>query len=283
MIRYFWVLVFTAALAILPVAAQADMERAMELLEAGDFEGAYAELLPHAQEGNPRAQTEIAILHLNGTGVEEDAEEALSWARQAANQNDPFGQYLLGWMLVNGHGTEPDAIAAIPLYEAAANRGLVVAQTALGNLFTYGADGIAIDYTEGDYWYAQAVQNGDPQAMNGFAWSLVIRDQNLIDALNISETSVALEPDNAASIDTLGTIRLLLGRYESAAKYLEMAVELQPDYPPFMARLGDAYAGMGEDARARAQWEAAMAAVATYEGGYDELWDIDEVRDRLGL
>ena len=119
--------------------------------------------------------------------------------------------------------------------------------------------------------------------MNGFAWSLVIRDQNLLDALGISETSVALEPGSAASIDTLGTIRLLLGRYESAAKYLELAVELQPDYPPFMARLGDAYAGMGDQTRALAQWEAAMEAVATYEGGYDELWDIDEVRDRLGL
>ncbi|MEM7442698.1 MAG: hypothetical protein AAF414_05130 [Pseudomonadota bacterium] len=283
MTRYIRVLVFSFALALLPGAALADMDRAMELLEAGDFEGAFAELLPHAREGNPRAQTEIAILYLNGRGVEEDSEEALSWAREAANQSDPFGQYLLGWMLVNGHGTEPDAIAAIPLYEAAANRGLVAAQTALANLFTYGADGIEIDHTEGDYWYAQAVQNGDPQAMNGFAWSLVIRDQNLIDALNISETSVALEPGNAASIDTLGTIRLLLERYESAAKYLELAVALQPDYPPFMARLGDAYAGMGDDASARAQWEAAMSAVATYEGGYDELWDIDAVRDRLGL
>lgn len=283
MIRRFLILTSAIFVLAVPGFAQADMERAIEYLESGDFEAAYAELLPHAQEGISRAQTEIAILYLNGTGVEQDEEEALSWARQAANQRDPFGQYLLGWMLVNGHGTDPDAIAAIPLYEAAANQGLIVAQTALGNLFTYGADGIEIDYGEGDYWYSQAVQNGDPQAMNGFAWSLVVRDQNLIDALGISELSVALEPGNAASIDTLGTIRLLLGRYESAAKYLELAVELQPDYPPFMSRLGDAYAGMGDDARARAQWEAAIAAVATYEGGYDELWDLDEVQDRLGL
>lgn len=283
MIRRLLILASAVSVLALPGVAQADMERAMEFLEEGDFEAAFAELLPHAEEGNPRAQTEIAILYLNGSGVEEDEEEALNWARQAANQRDAFGQYLLGWMLVNGHGTEADAIAAIPLYEAAANQGLIAAQTALGNLFTYGADGIEIDYGEGDYWYAQAVQNGDPQAMNGFAWSLVVRDQNLLDALPISETSVALEPGSAASIDTLGTIRLLLGRYGSAAKYLELAVELQPDYPPFMDRLGDAYAGMGDDAQARAQWEAAMEAVATYEGGYDELWDIDALRGKLGL
>jgi len=283
MIRRLLILTSAVLVLALPGFARADMERAISLLEAGDFEGAFAELLPHAQEGVPRAQTEVAILYLNGTGVEMDEEEALNWAEQAADQRDPFGQYLFGWMLVNGHGGEADAIAAIPLYEAAANQGLIVAQTALGNLFTYGAEGIAIDYTEGDYWYSQAVQNGDPQAMNGFAWSLVVRDQNLTDALSISEMSVALEPGSAASIDTLGTVRLLLGRYPSAAKYLELAVELQPDYPPFIARLGDAYAGMGDDARARIQWEAALAAVANYEGGYDELWDPDAVQDRLGL
>jgi len=40
---------------------------------------------------------------------------------------------------------------------------------------------------------------------------------------------------------------------------------------------------MGDEAEARAQWEAAIEAVATYEGGYDELWDIDALRGKLGL
>lgn len=263
--------------------AWADMERAYDLLDAEQYEEAYREFLPHAQEGDTRAMIEVGLLFLNGNGVEQDDAQALFWINQAANARVPFAQYVLGFMTQHGRGMPADPVAAVVLYEQAANEGIIPAQTALGNLFAYGDDGISVDYETADRWYAQAMQNGDASAMNAYAWSVVVRGESALErALAISELSVALEPGRSESIDTLGTIRLLMGRYASAVKYLEEAVALDPDYPAFHARLGDAYAGIGDMDKAENAWRAALDAAEDYEGSLDELWNPEEIAARLG-
>jgi|GEM_PF-1304086 len=274
-------LALVATIGLAPVA-WADMERAYDLLDAEQYEEAYREFLPHAQEGDTRAMIEVGLLFLNGNGVEQDDAQALFWINQAANARVPFAQYVLGFMTQHGRGMPADPIAAVVLYEQAANEGIIPAQTALGNLFAYGADGISIDYDIADRWYAQAMQNGDASAMNAYAWSVVVRGETELErALAISELSVALEPGQPESIDTLGTIRLLMGRYASAVKYLEEAVALDPDYPAFHARLGDAYAGTGDMDKAENAWRAALDAAEDYEGNLDELWNPEEIAARL--
>lgn len=260
--------------------AVADMAVAQQLLQAGDYEAAYQAFLPHARDGNPEAQTEIGLMFLNGD-LPQDDETALYWIEQAAELDDPFANYVLGWMHEFGRGVPESPVEAVVLYERAADGGVVSAQRQLGNLFAYGADGIQIDHAAADRWYELAVAEGDPAAMNSYSWSLILRGERYLDALDLAERAVAIAPGEAPSTDTLGTARLVLERYASAAKVLEVAVELEPDYPGFRARLGDAYHGMGNIAEARAAWQEALDLAVDFDGTFDELWDPFAVQDML--
>lgn len=270
----------TIALCLATAPARADMTVAYQLLDSGEYEAAYQEFLPHAREGNPDAQIEIGLMFLNGNLAEDDA-SALYWIEAAAEQEAPFAQYVLGWMYHFGEGVEADPVRAVTLYEPAAREGIIPAQRLMGVIFAYGADGIEIDYDVADAWFEQAVANGDASAMNSYSWSLLVRGERYLDALDLATRSVALEPDISASIDTLGTAFLVLDRYNAAAKSLELAVELEPDYPGFIARLGDAYYGMGEVEAAREAWQQALDLAIDYDEEFDELWDPFAIQDNL--
>lgn len=55
----------------------------MQAYQQGDYFGAMARWLPLAQNGDPRAQTGIAVLYRDGLGLPPDRVRALAWLRLA--------------------------------------------------------------------------------------------------------------------------------------------------------------------------------------------------------
>jgi len=71
------------------------------------------------------------------------------------------------------------------------------------------------------------------------------------------EEMVAEFPDSPMAHFSLGKVYLEGRRYQDAARTLEEALRLDPDYAAAMVSLGDAYSSLGEKEKARAVLERA--------------------------
>ena len=77
-----------------------------------DYRTALREWQPLAEEGNPEACYQLAILYYRGEGVLQDYAEAAKWFEMAANGGDPDAQYNLGLMYANAQGVSKDLVRA---------------------------------------------------------------------------------------------------------------------------------------------------------------------------
>jgi len=65
---------------------QADLRRALALIEAGKRPAAFKQLARAAKKGLPEAQYQIARSYLEGAGVPPSAIEGLRWLERSAEQ-----------------------------------------------------------------------------------------------------------------------------------------------------------------------------------------------------
>jgi TPR repeat protein len=77
--------------------AQAELEEARDLMEAGKFMDARAALWPAARSGNAEAEELIGIMYAMGLGVEQDYERAFEWYLRAAMKGHPGAQSGVAW------------------------------------------------------------------------------------------------------------------------------------------------------------------------------------------
>lgn len=91
--------------------------------ELEEFEQAFKAYLEAAEAGIPKAMFEVAMLYLDGNGVERDNEQALKWFH-LANENKVNGApYYLGHMYRHGIGCEINLEKAIDHLRAGAKAG----------------------------------------------------------------------------------------------------------------------------------------------------------------
>jgi TPR repeat protein len=97
-----------------------ELKNGLKALNKGEFEVAYAALMPFAEAGNPEAQAAIGSLCQLGLGGKgPDDEEASKWYLKAAEQGNGLASNNLGTISL-GKG---DAEAAIQWYEKARQQG----------------------------------------------------------------------------------------------------------------------------------------------------------------
>ena len=96
----------------LSIFAYADYDSALAAYEAGDYETAFKELLPLAEEGHAEAQANIGFMYFKGLGVPQDYAEALKWYRKAAEQGHAAAQSNLGFMYYQGFVVPKDYVKA---------------------------------------------------------------------------------------------------------------------------------------------------------------------------
>ncbi len=97
------------------------------------------------------------------------------------------------------------------------------------------------------------------ERLNYLGYMLADRGVRLELAEQLISKAIALEPNSANIIDSLGWVKLRAGNAEEAVRLLELAAEMTPYNPVINDHLGDAYWAAGREREARFQWERSIA------------------------
>ena len=85
----------------------------------------------------------------------------------------------------------------------------------------------------------------DAGGRNDYAYILSERKESSKDdfnyALQLAESAIAIEPENAAFLDTIGWIYYKLETYQKAEEFLEKSLSINDDNPVILEHLGDIY------------------------------------------
>ena len=98
-------------------------------------------------------------MYANGEGVLEDAQQAVTWYRLAAEQGYAKAQYNLGLMYYQGHGVPQDYKTAVKWYTKAAEQGHTAAQFNLAFIY-YQGQGVSQDNVYAHMWFDIAASSG---------------------------------------------------------------------------------------------------------------------------
>ena len=88
----------------------------------------------HAEQGDAKAEFDLAFMYYHGRGVPQDYTEAVYWCRKAADQDYAKAQFELGRMYQDGKGVPQDYIEARRWYLKTAEQGDPNSESALGYL-----------------------------------------------------------------------------------------------------------------------------------------------------
>jgi tetratricopeptide (TPR) repeat protein len=113
--------------------------------------------------------------------------------------------------------------------------------------------------SEADFRRALALSPDQPQVLNYLGYSMVEKQVNLDEALEMIERAVAARPDSGYIVDSLGWVLFRLGRYGDAVGHMETAVELMPVDAVVNDHLGDVYWAVGRFREAEFQWRRALS------------------------
>ncbi len=108
------------------------------------------------------------------------------------------------------------------------------------------------------YEMALRLDSNNHTALNNYAYYLSLREERLDEALEMSERAVAMEPENAAYLDTLGWIYFKMGKYEPAREYIQKSVDTGEASAEVYEHLGDVFEALGDMDNARIWWEKAF-------------------------
>ena len=147
-----------------------------------------------------------------------------------------------------------DYISAFKGFLPLAEQGDVDAQFKLGYMYDF-ALGMPQDLEKGEYWYQKAAENGHIVAMNNLAYSWSQRGIKLGEATRLMREVLAVYPDEASYIDTLGWIYYQQQDYEKAFTYICEAALKEPGAIEVREHLGDVYAQFGLFDQAIMEWQ----------------------------
>ena len=116
-----------------------------------------------AEQGDPKAQSSLALAYLSGQGMAKDLALARRWAEKSALQGHADGQYTLGSMYLAGRGVLQNFQTAFKWFEKAAQQNHAESQYRLGTMY-YSGHGVGIDKTKAYVWFNLAAAQGHQKA-----------------------------------------------------------------------------------------------------------------------
>jgi Flp pilus assembly protein TadD len=137
------------------------------------------------------------------------------------------------------------------------------------------------ELAEADFRAALALNPEQPQVLNYLGYSMVEKQVNLDEALNMIERAAAARPDSGFIVDSLGWVLFRIGRYSEAVVHMETAVALMPVDPVVNDHLGDVYWSVGRTREAEFQWSRALSFVDPTDA--DGEADPDRIRRKLEI
>jgi TPR repeat protein len=142
-----------------------DFNDGLDAYNQGDYDIAFEEWLPYAEQGDADAQYNLALVYDFGY---KDYDQAFKWYRRSALQGNEDAQYNLALMYENGKGVLKDYKEAVKWYRKAANQGYAKAQVNLGLMYSKGY-GVEVNKYEAVKWYKKSAEQGDFTAQNNLA------------------------------------------------------------------------------------------------------------------
>ena len=130
--------------------------------------------------------------------------------------------------------------------------------------------------SKADLEFAADNSSGNPYVLNYLGYSMLIQDDDAVEAEALIRKALERDPENAAFIDSLGWALFLQGRYIEALPQLERAVRLMPNVAEIIDHLGDVYWKVGRERDAEFQWKRALL----FE---DENVDFQRVERKLSI
>lgn len=139
-------------------APQVDAEEArkQELIARYAQQVATEEDHRRAEQGDADAQALLAVAYYNGRGVRVDYEEAVRWARLAADQENALGKNMLAAAYSDGRGVEQDYYEAVRWARPAAEANYPLSQITLGMMYLRGNGGLPRDLVSAYTWLSIA-------------------------------------------------------------------------------------------------------------------------------
>jgi tetratricopeptide (TPR) repeat protein len=121
-----------------------------------------------------------------------------------------------------------------------------------------------VDLAEADLRRILKASKDDARALNALGYLLTLHSSNLEEAQHLLERAIALEPDDAAVIDSVGWLHFKRGNLDEAKSMLRRAYGKAPD-PEIAAHLGEVLWTMGERDEARTILESALREAPDHE------------------
>ena len=148
----------------------AQLNEAVALYEAGEYEEALGKFLTLAEAGNATAMAWTGFLYEQGLGTEKSVDEAMRWFTQAAELGDGYSMQYIGRLYYFGKlndAGEADYAQALEWTQQAYDSGHVDAEMleAVGLMYFFG-NGTQTDYDQAEYWLTLAAELDRTEAMH---------------------------------------------------------------------------------------------------------------------
>ena len=114
-----------------------------------------------------------------------------------------------------------------------------------------------LDILESDLRKIIAAEPDNGHALNALGYTLADRTDRYEEALGYLEKAIALLPDDAAVLDSMGWVKYRLGEHAQALQYLRRARKLNDD-PEIVSHLSEVLWVIGEREEARRLWREAF-------------------------
>jgi len=128
-----------------------------------DYDQAYYWFNKSAEQGNAKAQFNLATMYFKGLGIDIDNKSALKWYTKSAEQGEPYAQFNLGFMHLNGLSAPKDTKQAIEYFTQSAKSGVAKAQLSLGIIYLEGTL-LKQDFARAAKWIQKSRVQGESQA-----------------------------------------------------------------------------------------------------------------------
>lgn len=116
------------------------------------------------------------------------------------------------------------------------------------------------DFEKSEAFFLRAIQlePDHAESHNYLAYMLAERGEKLEMAFDHVGVALAIDPENAAYLDTRGWIYFKQGLFEEALADIQAANTLYPDDPTITDHLGDVYKALGKEADALIWWQKSL-------------------------
>lgn len=205
------------------------------------------------QEGEFSEEAQVRIVRLMASQGE--VQEAFDWLQRKRIQypDQAARFYLIEAELLRDHGTPEQVMALFDTAIGAMpdNNELLYARG------LYAASQKRMDILERDLLQVIANDPRHADALNALGYTLADQTNRHQEALDYIQRALALKPDSAAIMDSMGWVLFRLGRNQEAIDYLRQAFNKLPD-SEIAAHLGEVLWVTGDRQQARKIWQSIL-------------------------